>query len=159
MSAFEQLPQLRLAELLMNAATRLAEPGPARSALVPMGMPVRRGRLHLGRLRRLLDTTGPVAVAVDVSAPGALAANSANEAVGGIPQQVRCHSTRPSIEVVRAELFPEGDDELSPGVAWPEDVLVAANDASESRKQTRDGSHPRVTIDMELGLAESDQRA
>ena len=63
MSAFEQLPQLRLAELLMNAATRLAEPGPARSALAPMGMPVRRGRLHLGRLCRLLDTTGLVAVA------------------------------------------------------------------------------------------------
>ena len=63
MSALEQLPDEHLAELLMSAATRLADPGPTRTALTPMGIPIRRGRLHLGRLRQLLDTSAPLAIA------------------------------------------------------------------------------------------------
>lgn len=52
MSALEHAPQQRLAELLMIAATRLPEPDPSIGSLVPIGVPVRRGRLHLGRARR-----------------------------------------------------------------------------------------------------------
>jgi len=40
-----------LAELLMIAATHLTEPDPAAGSLAPIGVPVRRGRLYLGRLR------------------------------------------------------------------------------------------------------------
>jgi len=64
MSALEHAPQQRLAELLMIAATRLAEPDPSIGSLVPIGVPVRRGRLHLGRLRTLFDTADPLIVGV-----------------------------------------------------------------------------------------------
>lgn len=63
MSALEHLPADRLAELLVSAASQLTETGATRSSLTPMGIPIRRGRLHLGRLRNLLDTAEPVAVA------------------------------------------------------------------------------------------------
>ena len=63
MSALDAIPSRELAELLVSAATRLTENDPGRAALAPMGLPIRRGRLHLGRLRPLLDPTQPVAVA------------------------------------------------------------------------------------------------
>jgi hypothetical protein len=63
MSALDQVPPTRLAELLVSAAMRLNEPSPGLVHLAPMGMPVRRGRLHLGRLRALLETSGPLVVA------------------------------------------------------------------------------------------------
>lgn len=47
----------------MTAASKLIETGPTPAALAPMGIPIRRGRLHLGRLRMLLDPAQPVAVA------------------------------------------------------------------------------------------------
>ena len=40
----------------MSAAAQLTEP--ATDALAPCGTPVRNGRLHLGRLRPLLDGGG-----------------------------------------------------------------------------------------------------
>jgi hypothetical protein len=53
MSAREQVPSgARLAELLMSAAAELAET--PRTELAPMGIPVRDGRLSLGRLREVL---------------------------------------------------------------------------------------------------------
>jgi hypothetical protein len=63
MSALEHLSSDKLAGLLVSAATRLTETALPRAALAPMGVPIRRGRLHLGRLRPFLDATGPVAVA------------------------------------------------------------------------------------------------
>ena len=48
MSAPEDVPSPRLAEFLVSAAAQAA---PATGALVPSGIPVRNGRLHLGRLR------------------------------------------------------------------------------------------------------------
>jgi hypothetical protein len=53
-----------LAQLLMNAATHLSSLDGARPPLVPVGIPIRRGRLHLGRLRPFLDGADTVAVAV-----------------------------------------------------------------------------------------------
>ena len=53
-----------LAQLLMNAATHLSSLDGAGRQLVPAGIPIRRGRLHLGRLRSCLDGTDTVAVAV-----------------------------------------------------------------------------------------------
>ncbi len=61
MSALENLPSGELAELLVSAAARLTETA-STSRLTPMGLPIRRGRLHLGRLRSLLDPTEPVVV-------------------------------------------------------------------------------------------------
>jgi hypothetical protein len=53
MSAPDPVPSERLAELLVSAAAQLSSPSGA--SLVPAGVPIRRGRLHLGRLRSLLD--------------------------------------------------------------------------------------------------------
>lgn len=49
----------------MSAATLLTESDPARRALSPRGIPVRRGRLHLGRLRHLLASAESVAVTAE----------------------------------------------------------------------------------------------
>ena len=62
MSLLDTARPERLAELLMSAATLLTESHPARGALSPTGIPVRRGRLHLGRARHLLGTAESVAV-------------------------------------------------------------------------------------------------
>jgi hypothetical protein len=62
MSALDPPRPERLAELLLSAATLLTESQPARGALSPAGIPVRRGRLHLGRLRHVLSTAESVAV-------------------------------------------------------------------------------------------------
>lgn len=64
MSALDPLPPARLAELLVSAAARLSDPAPPGPVLVPMGVPIRGGRLHLGRLRGQLDPAVPVVVAV-----------------------------------------------------------------------------------------------
>ena len=48
----------------MTAAERLAGPGAAAGSLVPIGVPVRRGRLYLGRLRSMFDISEPLTVAV-----------------------------------------------------------------------------------------------
>jgi hypothetical protein len=53
-----------LAQLLMNAATHLSSLDGARRPLVPAGIPIRRGRLHRGRLRSCLDGADTVAVSV-----------------------------------------------------------------------------------------------
>ena len=76
MSALEHVPQQRLAELLMSAVTRLAEPDPTTGSLVPIGVPVRRGRLHLGRLQSMFDTTEPLSVAVGFATAGWIGARS-----------------------------------------------------------------------------------
>ena len=70
MSALEHVPQQRLAELLMSAVTRLAEPDSTTYSLVPIGVPVRRGRLHLGRLQLMFNTTEPLNVAVGFATAG-----------------------------------------------------------------------------------------
>jgi len=44
------------------AATIVSAPAPDASGLVPAGMPVRQGRLHLGRIRHWLPLDGPVVV-------------------------------------------------------------------------------------------------
>jgi hypothetical protein len=62
MSAPESLPTERLAELLMSAASQLTASGGARPAFMPSGIPIREGRLHLGRLRTWLDGHDRVAV-------------------------------------------------------------------------------------------------
>jgi hypothetical protein len=62
MSALDPPCPERLAELLMSAATILTESQLARGVLSPAGIPVRRGRLHLGRLRHVLGTAESVAV-------------------------------------------------------------------------------------------------
>jgi hypothetical protein len=67
MSAPEHLPPGTLAELLVSAAAQLAHPDRSRSVLAPAGVPVRRGRLHLGRLRGVLDAGGPVTVVAGFS--------------------------------------------------------------------------------------------
>jgi hypothetical protein len=58
MSARDQVPSsatgARLAELLMSAAAELSDV--ARSGLAPMGIPVRDGRLSLGRLREVVPS-------------------------------------------------------------------------------------------------------
>jgi Enoyl-(Acyl carrier protein) reductase len=64
MSAVHDTSPQQLAELLMIAAIQLADPDPSGGALVPIGVPVRRGRLYLGRLRTLLDTTGQLTLGV-----------------------------------------------------------------------------------------------
>jgi hypothetical protein len=61
MSAPKPVPSERLAELLVNAAAQLSSPSGA--SLVPAGVPIRRGRLHLGRLRSLLEGSESVVVA------------------------------------------------------------------------------------------------
>jgi hypothetical protein len=55
---------VRLAELLVSAAATLATPPgvPGGAGLAPAGMPVRQGRLHLGRVRRWLPPDGEVVV-------------------------------------------------------------------------------------------------
>jgi hypothetical protein len=63
MSAPDPVPSERLAELLVSAAAQLSSPS-ARVALAPAGVPIRRGRLHLGRLRSLLDGAESVVVTV-----------------------------------------------------------------------------------------------
>jgi hypothetical protein len=50
----------RLAELLMSAAAELIEA--PRADLAPMGIPVRDGRLSLGRLREVLPRDEPLEV-------------------------------------------------------------------------------------------------
>jgi hypothetical protein len=47
----------------VSAAAQLSSPS-ARAALVPAGVPIRRGRLHLGRLRSLLDGAESVLITV-----------------------------------------------------------------------------------------------
>ena len=70
-------PPQQLAELLMIAATHLTEPDPAAGSLVPIGVPVRRGRLYLGRLRTHFGPTERLVLGVGfatacwISAPGA----------------------------------------------------------------------------------------
>jgi hypothetical protein len=78
MSAPEHLPPGALAELLMSAASQLADAGPTGAALAPAGVPVRGGRLHLGRLRPLLDPTQPVAVVAGFSTACWLGPREAN---------------------------------------------------------------------------------
>jgi hypothetical protein len=63
MSALEP-DTAELAQLLMNAAANLSALDGARRPLVPAGIPIRRGRLHLGRLRSFLEGTDTVAVSV-----------------------------------------------------------------------------------------------
>jgi hypothetical protein len=53
----------------MSAAPQLTETTPTWPALTPMGIPVRGGRLHLGRLRDLLDCDDAVVVAARPVAP------------------------------------------------------------------------------------------
>jgi hypothetical protein len=62
MSALETVSTDRLAELLVSAASQLAESGGTRAGLTPTGIPICRGRLHLGRLRSLLRPGETVAV-------------------------------------------------------------------------------------------------
>jgi hypothetical protein len=63
MSAPESLSAERLAELLVSAASQLTAPGgSARGAFTPKGIPIRDGRLHLGRMRTNLDGHARVAV-------------------------------------------------------------------------------------------------
>ncbi|MCU1388070.1 MAG: hypothetical protein JWL72_1408 [Ilumatobacteraceae bacterium] len=64
MSAVQHTSPAQLAELLMIAASTLAEPDPNLGSVVPIGIPVRRGRLHLGRLHTLFETSEPVVVGV-----------------------------------------------------------------------------------------------
>ena len=59
----DRVPPGQLAELLVSAANQLVAPEPAAPVLAPMGVPVRCGRLHLGRLRGLVDAEVPLAVA------------------------------------------------------------------------------------------------
>jgi hypothetical protein len=54
MSALERPHPDALAELLMSAADALAAPPTRLRTLAPLGMPVRQGRLALGRLRGAL---------------------------------------------------------------------------------------------------------
>jgi hypothetical protein len=62
MSALDRSSPERLAELLVTAASHLTSASSTRPALAPMGIPIRCGRLHLGRLRGLLESAEPVAV-------------------------------------------------------------------------------------------------
>lgn len=63
MSAPDSLPADRLAELLVSAAAHLTAPGAAgRAGFTPAGIPIREGRVHLGRLRTALDGHERVAV-------------------------------------------------------------------------------------------------
>jgi hypothetical protein len=62
MSAPDTVPADRLAELLVSAAAHLVTPGSPRAALTPAGIPIGRGRVHLGRLRSLLDGADALAV-------------------------------------------------------------------------------------------------
>jgi integrase len=50
MSALDSVPPDRLAELLMSAASQLTASGGRRGSFTPTGIPIREGRLHLGRL-------------------------------------------------------------------------------------------------------------
>ena len=63
MAALEHRPTVRLAAPLVSDAAQITQAGATRSNLTPMGVPIRRGRLHLARLRRLFDPAEPVAVA------------------------------------------------------------------------------------------------
>jgi hypothetical protein len=57
------LSPVHLAELLVSAAATLATPAvPGATGLAPAGMPVRQGRLHLGRVRHWLPPDGSVVV-------------------------------------------------------------------------------------------------
>jgi len=47
----------------VTAAEALAAPAYVVAAPTPLGLPVRAGRLHVGRVRRWLPSAGPVAVA------------------------------------------------------------------------------------------------
>jgi hypothetical protein len=62
MSAPESLPTERLADLLMSAASQLTASGGGRRPFTPTGIPIREGRLHLGRLCRWLNGHDRVAV-------------------------------------------------------------------------------------------------
>ena len=67
MSAPDRTPPVssptRLAELLMSAAATLSDgQAPDAFVLAPPGVPVRDGRLHLGRIRSWLPIDGEVAV-------------------------------------------------------------------------------------------------
>jgi hypothetical protein len=63
MSAPDSLSPERLAELLVSAASQLTAPGgTARGAFTPKGIPIRDGRVHLGRLRTRLEGHDRVAV-------------------------------------------------------------------------------------------------
>ncbi|MCU1395305.1 MAG: hypothetical protein JWM34_3733 [Ilumatobacteraceae bacterium] len=57
MSAIHDTSPHQLAELIMIAGSKLADEDRVSGALVPTGIPVRRGRLYLGRLRTLLDSS------------------------------------------------------------------------------------------------------
>src|SRR5262245_3020379 len=57
------VPPARFAELLVSAAATITEaPAPEIVALVPVGVPVLHGRLHLARIRHWLPVDGRVAV-------------------------------------------------------------------------------------------------
>jgi hypothetical protein len=98
MSAFEHLPSGQLAELLMSAAAQLAEPGPSWAALASAGIPIYRGRLHLGRIRSLLDAAEPVTVLAGFST-GLLAraprGDGPEPGVPRLPQRDPCQCSRP----------------------------------------------------------------
>lgn len=64
MAAHSDASPQHLAALLMSAATKLTGPDPAGGSLVPIGVPVRNGRLYLGRLRTLLDSTEQLVLGV-----------------------------------------------------------------------------------------------
>ena len=64
MSAHSDSSPAQLAELLMIAASTLAEPDPSLGSVAPIGIPVQRGRLHLGRLHTLFETGERVVVVV-----------------------------------------------------------------------------------------------
>ena len=76
MPTIHDTPPQHLAELLMIAATRLTEPDPAAGSMVPIGGPVRRGRLYLGRPRTYFGPTEHLVLGVGfatacwISAPG-----------------------------------------------------------------------------------------
>lgn len=63
MSTLDPASSGHLAELLVSAAERLVAPAPPTVVLAPMGVPVRAGRLHLGRLRSLVAADVPLIVA------------------------------------------------------------------------------------------------
>ena len=60
MSTTTSLSAGRLAELLVSAAGHLSGECSSAAQLTPLGVPVRRGRLHLGRLHRRLARHEPV---------------------------------------------------------------------------------------------------
>ena len=78
----------------MSAAAQLAETTPNRTALAPMGIPVRGGRLHLGRLRCLLDADVTVAVVAGFATrAGSARRRDAHRTSAGSPTEAKPAST------------------------------------------------------------------